>query len=126
MPPGVELEVSLLVVLVLPAVVSVDVITWVVSVGPSTRHVDMQLIVLVLPAVVSVDVITWVVSVGPSIGHVDMQLVVLVLPAVVSVDVITWVVSVGPFTVQVYKQSTSNFTSIYVRTYPYTHYMLLL
>ena len=37
----VELEVSLLVVLVLPAVVSVDVITWVVSVGPSAGHVDM-------------------------------------------------------------------------------------
>ena len=41
-PSDVELEVSLLVVPVLPAVVSVDVITWVVSVGPSTGHVDMQ------------------------------------------------------------------------------------
>ena len=43
---GVELEVSLLVdvvnlpgVLALPAVVGVDVITWVVSVGPSTVQV---------------------------------------------------------------------------------------
>ena len=41
-PPNVELEESLLVVLVLPEVVSVDVITWVVSVGPSTGNVDMQ------------------------------------------------------------------------------------
>ena len=40
-PPDVELEVSVLVVLMLLAVVSVDVITWVVSVGPSTGHVDM-------------------------------------------------------------------------------------
>ena len=39
--PNVEREVSLLVVPVLPAVVSVDVITWVVSAGPSTGHVDM-------------------------------------------------------------------------------------
>ena len=105
-PPGVELEVSLLVVLVLPAVVSVDVITWVVSAGPSTGHVDMQLVVLVLPAAVTVGVITWVVSAGPSTGHVDMQLVVLVLPAAVTVGVITWVVSVGPSNVQVYMQST--------------------
>ena len=41
-PPDVELELSLLGVLVLPAVVGVDVITWVVSAGPSTGHVDMQ------------------------------------------------------------------------------------
>ena len=47
--PDVELEVSLLVdgvillgVSGLPAVVSVDVITWSVSVGPSTGHVYMQ------------------------------------------------------------------------------------
>ena len=43
--PDVELEASLLVLLgvsELPAVVSVDVITWGVSVGPSTGHVNMQ------------------------------------------------------------------------------------
>ena len=63
----------LLVVLVLAAVVSVDVITWVVIVGPFTGHVDMQLVLLVLPSFVSVDVITWVVSVGPSTVQVYMQ-----------------------------------------------------
>ena len=70
--------VSLLVVLGLPAVVAVDVITWVVSVGPSTGHVEMQLVVLVLPAVVSVDVITWVVSVGPSTVQVYKQSISIV------------------------------------------------
>ena len=38
------------------------------------------------------------------------------IPADVGVDVITWVVSVGPSTVQVYKQSTSNFTYVHIHT----------
>ena len=76
--PDVELKVLLLVdgVSVLPAVVGVDIITWVVSVGPSTE------VLLLVDGV--------------------FLLVVSGLPAVVGAVVITWVVSAGPFAIQMY------------------------
>ena len=149
--------VSLLGVCRLPAVVSVDIITWVVSVGPFTvqcnerisnflfhTYIYYMLQVESKPYVRAVPILTeftyskclymymysthWSRTLCTTyVPDVELEVSLLVdgvfllgvsgLPADVGVDVITWVVSVGPFTVQVYMQSTSNFTSTS------THYM---